>query len=130
MNNVFSHVDLFPRRPFETVKDFFRAIRWGFQRVSRGYADIDVWSIDEWFLSVVPDMIAQLRRETHGHPADMTEEEWDKYLSELESCLRAGDFSEWEIPTTVKSYDEYASALGSLHRGLSMFSERFYDLWD
>lgn len=130
MNNVFSHVHLFPRRPFETVKDFFRAIKWGFQRVSRGYADIDVWSIDEWFLSVVPDMVAQLRTETHGHPSDMNEEEWDRYLIELESCLRAGDFTKWDYPLTSENYNECAHALEQLRKGLSMFSERFNDLWD
>lgn len=41
------------------------------QRARRGYADIDVWSIDHWFITTVSPMLKQLRKEHHGFPVDL-----------------------------------------------------------
>ena len=50
------------------IKDFFRDIKWRYQRAKRGYADIDVWDIDYWFMNIIPKMLTQLRDTTHGAP--------------------------------------------------------------
>lgn len=44
---------------------------------------MDTWDIDDWFLNVIPSMLSDLRKNTHGYPAEMTEEKWDKVLSEI-----------------------------------------------
>lgn len=39
------------------------------QRAKRGYADVDVWNMDSWFLRTVSPMLKQLRKRHHGFPA-------------------------------------------------------------
>ncbi len=68
------------------------------QRYERGYADIDVWDISEWFINVMTPMLRQLKETHHGSPAYLgknyvnedgvmvnTEchKEWDKILDRM-----------------------------------------------
>ena len=39
-----------------------------YQRLRYGYCYRDIWSIDQWFLTVVPNMIHDLRVNSHGYP--------------------------------------------------------------
>ena len=38
------------------------------QRAKRGYADVDVWNMDSWFLRTMLPMMKQLRKKHHGFP--------------------------------------------------------------
>ena len=40
-----------------------------YQRLRYGYCYRDIWSIDQWFLTVVPNMIHDLRVNSHGYPS-------------------------------------------------------------
>ena len=42
------------------------------QRLRYGYCYRDVWSIDWWFVTVVPNMIHDLRINSHGYPGYFT----------------------------------------------------------
>lgn len=68
------------------------------QRIKRGFADIDVWSIDGWFMDIMPKMLTQLRKTHVGSPAslgknyydengilrnDTCHEEWNKILDRM-----------------------------------------------
>ena len=48
-------------KPVDKIKRWKRNIRFIFQRVKYGYCDSDVWSIDYWFLMVMPGMLKQLK---------------------------------------------------------------------
>lgn len=50
------------------IKNFFRKIKFAFQRVKRGFSDYDVWDIDMWFCKTVPAMLERLAETTHGYP--------------------------------------------------------------
>ena len=54
--------------PIKHIERWGRSIKRCYQRIKYGYCDSDVWSIDWWFLSVVPNMIEDLSRTTHGYP--------------------------------------------------------------
>ena len=43
-------------------------LKWRIQRFKRGYADVDVWDIDCWFMNIIPKMLKQLRDTTHSAP--------------------------------------------------------------
>lgn len=64
------------------------------QRLRYGYCYRDVWSIDWWFVTVVPNMIHDLRINSHGYPGYFTgtEEEnvrkWNRILKRMEFLFR------------------------------------------
>lgn len=54
--------------PLKNVKRWGRNIKYAYQRIRYGYCDKDVWSIDWWFLSVVPNMLEDLKNTAHSYP--------------------------------------------------------------
>ncbi len=55
--------------PIKGVKRWGRNIKHAYQRIRYGYCDRDVWSIDWWFLNVIPNMLEDLKETTHGYPS-------------------------------------------------------------
>ena len=128
------------------VKELFSSLKWKIQRFKRGYADVDVWDFESWFLETIPKMLTQSKEQLHGHPVDMEFDEWENYLQEMINHL--------EVASTIEDIDDYypedykylsESEKNSLreksiehvkyceeelHKGLKMLEERFFDLWD
>ena len=128
------------------VKELLSSLKWKIQRFKRGYADVDVWNFETWFLGTIPKMLTQLKKQLHGCPIDMEFEDWENYLQEMINHL--------EIASTIEDIDDYypedykylsESEKNSLreksiehikyceeelHKGLKMLEERFFDLWD
>lgn len=48
---------------------------YAYQRLTRGWDDRAVWSIDWWLDGMMPAMLRQLKRDKHGTPMDMFEPE-------------------------------------------------------
>ena len=65
-----------------------------YQRLRYGYCYRDTWSIDQWFVTVVPNMLHDLRVNCHGYPGyfEGLEEEnvkkWNQILYRMESLFR------------------------------------------
>ena len=65
-----------------------------YQRLRYGYCYRDTWSIDQWFVTVVPNMLHDLRVNCHGYPGyfEGPEEEnvkkWNQILYRMESLFR------------------------------------------
>ncbi len=57
--------------PKEKYKRWKRNIKYFYQRIKYGYCDSDVWSIDYWFLNVMPAMLQQLKETSHGYPSSL-----------------------------------------------------------
>ena len=128
------------------VKELFSSLKWKIQRFKRGYADVDVWDFNSWFLKTIPKMLMQLKEQLHGYPINMEFEDWENYLQEMINHL--------EVASTIEDIDDYypedykylsESEKNSLreksiehvkyceeelHKGLKMLEERFFDLWD
>ena len=43
------------------------------QRITKGYCGKDLWSIRDWFLDVVPDMLEEYKKCRHGSPGILGE---------------------------------------------------------
>ena len=65
-----------------------------YQRLRYGYCYRDTWSIDQWFITVIPNMLHDLRINSHGYPAffEGTDEEncakWNHILKKMEYLFR------------------------------------------
>ena len=128
------------------IQSLITSLKWKIQRFKRGYADVDVWDFESWFLDIIPKMLTQLKKQLHGCPINMEFEDWENYLQEMINHL--------EVASTIEDIDDYypedykylsESEKNSLreksiehvkyceeelHKGLKMLEERFFDLWD
>lgn len=56
------------------VKEKFFDFEMRCQRFRKGYADVDVWSMNDWFQEILPRMIIELRDMKQGAPEEKFEE--------------------------------------------------------
>lgn len=113
--------------PWEIAGEIYRHYRWFIQRGSRGWADCDVWSLDNYLAGWVPDALDRLLANKLGHPIGMTRKGWDTRLKRMkEGFVEANKIGEFEY-TGVK---ECKAAQRRMKRGLYVFVEHFLNLWD
>ena len=113
------------------IKRFGRDIKYCCQRISRGYCDEDLFSIYDWFLAVIPNMLEQYKAERHGSPGvlgenytnekgilvnDTCHAEWDEILSRMIFLFREAD--EFSCQRKNSYEDEF-------HRIYAEFSEKY-----
>lgn len=113
------------------IKHFFKNIKWVWQRITRGYADCDIWSLDAWLVCLLPQAIRTLESKLHGHPYDMTEEEWHEYLLKMATHFENYYVAhiEWENPIELPSFsvEELFEKNGQKLRRLSIDEVKNYD---
>lgn len=89
--------------PVKKLKRWRRNLRYAYQRVRYGYCDRDIWVMDDWFLSVMPNMLDELNHTRHGFPSELLDvhdinpdreacdrgdRQWNRILSEMAHCFR------------------------------------------
>jgi len=52
---------------------YYRWMKWKIQRAQRGWADCDVWSLDDYLAEWLPDALLHLKNTKHGIPMTMFE---------------------------------------------------------
>lgn len=120
------------------IRDIYWEIRYGFQRMFKGYDYVDTFETYAKFIDRYYKILKDYRENLHSHPGTMNEHQWnaiiDKMLLHLyymdenhvdeELCKDAPD--NW-IVTLDTSY-----SIMEHHKNefFKLFSEHFYDLWD
>lgn len=110
--NIFTggYMPWYPRNWWSNIRYFFRTIKWGWQRVTKGYSDCDTWNLDAYYSNMMIASLSQFRAEVQGYPGYMDSiEEWyailDKIIfllkqaNEDEPLEEKNELSEW--------YEEY-----------------------
>lgn len=91
--------------PWEFFEDCWLNIKAAYQRITRGFAYRDLFSIDNWFLDIFPEMLKEFRENLHSFPGNSefpTFESWTAYLEEMETHFRNAnenqkvELNEWE----------------------------------
>ena len=121
-------------------------IKWAWQRVFRGWDDRVVWSIDTHITDYMPTWLEQLKRDKMGIPLDMfvpedfeedgnTKEEaegpaLERWISVLDQMIEG-----FKAAQLLQEYDysddfEYDNLNRSFQRGMKLFTENFFNLWD
>ena len=121
------------RHPFESIGQFFINCYYAWQRATKGYCDWDLWDLDIFYRQLFINSLQDFKERTIGHPANMTEEEWNNYLTEMiehfkksETWLEKDDEindSVDDIIEAQKEKDEH------LKQGLEMLYNHFGSLW-
>lgn len=115
------------RYPYRLPNEVFRQSRTFIQRGRRGYADSDTWSLDSYLLSWLPEAVAELIDGMMGHPGEMTFEEWQNLLVEIQNGLfdgRAYYNYEWE--TQERADELHANFL----KAWNLMGKYFGGMWN
>ena len=107
----------------------------------------DTWSMDHTLAMIIHPKLVQLKATQHGHPSNLTEQEWDQILDEMIWAFEQKCRDNWEDDY----YGDYVedqkngSMVGSFkwidHEGLKthqermtagfkLFGEYYENLWD
>lgn len=120
------------------VRDVCWEIRYGFQRMFKGYDVVDTFETFSKFINRYTKILTDYRNKHWGYPGTMTEEEWDeivdemlyhlKYMDEevVTSELENGVPDEWSASGIIvyEIMDKHKDAF------FELFSKYFYYLWD
>jgi hypothetical protein len=126
-----------PKYYLNKVKEFFKGIKWKFQRARRGYSDCDLYSVKHWFWRVFPNMIRDFSKGLHSYPFldGLDFQEWQAVLERMAIACERSDPDYW-IEKLGDSYSaeelklSFKQAEANLNAFMDMFGEYFYDLWD
>jgi len=99
----------------------------------------DTWSMDHTLAMIIHPMLVQLKATQHGHPADLTEQEWDDILDEMiwafghkSKEIDAGDMcrdkcSNFADPVCMACINETQERLTN---AFTLFGKYYENLWD
>lgn len=141
------------RAIFKNLSMLPRKIKWAWQRATRGYADFDAWGIDDWFMTIMPNMLQDLKNNHCGIPyftddMEADRKKWDEILDKMVYLLKEmnEDTSSQQnefFKAYIRSNDSelckaYRNRQNEINKYIKtckneffkLFSEHFYDLWD
>ena len=111
--------------PHKYIIAIYDRTKWFIQRGRRGYADCDVWGLDNYLAGWMPGALRKLEDNKLGHPIGMTPKGWANRLRIMcegfEAVVAMG-----EIPD-AKTYRRLERRM---RKGMKMFGKHFLDLWD
>lgn len=122
------------------VRDIYWKIRYGFQRMLKGYDSVDTFETFAKFIERYTKILNEYRKYHCGIPMEFedSEEEWDKVIDEMLYHLHYMDEEtvteelEKDVPDdwTVSSKSVYEVMEKHKDAFFELFSKYFYNLWD
>src|SRR6185437_7285184 len=107
-------------------RTYTQPLLWSYQRVTRGWADCDIWSLDDHLNTWLPDALEQLKR-AHGYPSEFENQEpWNEILDKMIEGFRANDRL---VGFNHESTDRKAD-LKLWKDGMKLFVKYYNHLWD
>lgn len=118
---------------------FFRyipqQIKYSWQRTQRGYADCDVWAMNDYFSELIPAMLLHLKNHHYGSPVlegsnvNTCHDDWNKILEKMiflwnesreETCSQQNEYEE----AHTKAFSEFVDNYGMLGEKLQTSEEK------
>ena len=131
-------VKYFPCRLGFKIKNLYYQVKYGFQRMFRGYDDREVFDIDMVFIDRYLKILKDFRKNHCGYPPSITNEQWDDILDEMIKHLTLMNenniMSELKkgMPDSFKPDYKTVREIMDKHKDefFKLFSKWFYNLWD
>ena len=86
--------------PLRFLKESWTNVKSAWQRATKGYCPMDIWSMDNWMLEILPQMLVDLAHNGYGYPGVEpfeTPEKWHTWLLDMAAKLincKMDDFDE------------------------------------
>ena len=120
------------------IKDTYWEVRYGFQRMFKGYDAVDTFETFAKFTERYSKILIDYRKRHVGYCGEMTEEEWDAVIDEMIYHLHYMDENtvteelERDVPDNWTASHKTVSEILDKHkdRFFELFSKYFYELWD
>lgn len=133
--------------PLISLKYFFKSLKWGWQRATRGYCDLDLWNLDNFYTNLLEASLKDFAdMNKMGHPEGMKPEEWDQkirdismyfarskddaYVNEYEDCLFDLKDTEMRDNYVTREEEIYRERVDNRRLGFKKLLEVYDDLWD
>jgi len=116
------------------------------QRATRGYSDEDLWGFQDYLSVMIPSALRRLKEMNSSCPSDLYDEKkvndefhkWNEILEEIAQGFEATknpDCMYWDKAKEgymEMKYDKKKSAQQAkkFERGMDLFKEYYYNLWD
>ena len=107
------------------IKLKIRELRFKCQRIRYGYSDADLWELYNFLITMMVKSIKSFRNSHGGHPAYMTNDEWDKILDKITDDLSAGIGA-----LDILKSEDFTKNKKKFERGMKLLTKNFFDLWD
>ena len=117
--------------------DIYRAIKFGFQRMFRGYDDSDGWAFKWRFIDKNYKILNHFFKTHKSRPWNMTEKEWEDILQDM--CKHLYMMDEDNVIDTLKTGmpEDWEPAIDSVYEIMErhkneffdLMKKHFYDLW-
>ncbi len=107
------------------IKDKFgkRARRFAWQRLTRGWDDSELWSMDHSLAVVILPRLKEFRKKHGGYPGSLeTMEEWDAILDKM--------IAGFEWFASDARFDANPIGYEDAQIGLDLFAKWYGHLWD
>ena len=120
------------------VKDAYWKARYGFQRMFKGYDNVDTFDIFSKFVERYKKIIKEFRDNHYGYPGTITNEEWDNILDTMLYHLHYMEEDnvikelEKDVPENWSVSLKTVNDVMEKHKNgfFTLFSEYFFSLWD
>lgn len=107
------------------LRQFFRNIKWAYQRVTKGYCDYDLWDMDMWLSHLLNRSLIDFANKVHGYPDSLVENEheWKSTLYNMSTAFKNCNIEKKNFTT-----DEFF--IQNKDKAFDMLKKYFYYLWD
>jgi len=141
-------VKYFPYRVWYQSGELYRRIKWGFQRMFRGYDDTAYWGLDGYLTDIALPVLKWLRAHGHGLPWNQesteatshTQESWNALLDKMILAFQIMHDNDYSDPTSLGAPDIsvdkdaywkwHEERRAKVDEGLKWFAKYFQSLWD
>lgn len=88
--NVLKKGHVYWRNPWQAIKIYSRRVKWAWQRITKGYADCDLWDMDNFLANMLWHSLDELADfgQSWCDSKFETYEEWEEYLHDTANCFR------------------------------------------
>ena len=135
-----------PKWWFRNVKQFFRNIKYAWQRATRGFSDPDWWEFDSYLSQTISGCLKEFDKKRHGFPSELYfqfgeedgDKEWSKILSEISAKMEKYEELQVDCPVdglSAEAVEEWyennqKEAEKAWNSAIELLKKWHKDMWD